>query len=93
MHGRELIHGEGVALGSLINAYLYQWGLAETKARLDRCRVRYRPDEIGCSVAEIRETMERINELNDKLGRGRNWFHLHRLDDQTFERMMAAIES
>ncbi|MBM4436382.1 MAG: iron-containing alcohol dehydrogenase [Actinobacteria bacterium] len=93
VHGRELLHAEAVALGTLMNAYLYAGGFDEAKALLDACRVRYRPPEIGCTEAEIRQVLQRFNELSDRLGRPRNWFHLHRLDDATFARMLAAINA
>lgn len=92
VHGRELMHSEAVALGSLINAYLYQWAFDETKSLLDACRVLYRTQEIGCTHDEVRQVLDRINELNDRLGLPENWFHRHQLDDTTFANMMEAIE-
>lgn len=92
VHGRELIHSEGVALGSLISAHVYAWDFEETKALLDACRVRYRPGEIGCTATEVHEVLERINEPTGE-ARPENWFHHRRLDDEAFARMMAAIES
>lgn len=93
VHGRELMHSESVALGSLINGYLYDWGFEETKALLDACQVRYRPRDISCTHAEVCEVLGRMNELNDMLGHAPNWFHHRELDDATFARMMAAIDA
>jgi glycerol-1-phosphate dehydrogenase [NAD(P)+] len=89
---RELIHAEGVSLGSLIGAYLYEADFAETKRLLDSCGVRYRPAEIGCTRAEVRATLERISEPVGPDG-PENWFHRRTLDDETFDAMMTAIES
>lgn len=91
--GRQLIHGEGVGLGAAINCYLYGSGFDETKALLDSCGVRYRPHDIGCTQDEVRTVLDRINELNDKLGHPKNWFHYHRLSDATFRRMMRAVDA
>ncbi|MGH2461384.1 MAG: iron-containing alcohol dehydrogenase, partial [Chloroflexota bacterium] len=93
IHRRELIHGEGVALGTLINALLYESGFDEAKALLDSCGVLYRPRDIGCTDAEVRQVLDRFNDLNDRLGRTRNWFHERELDDPTFTRMMAMINA
>ncbi len=89
---RELIHSEGVSLGSLIGAYLYESDFDETKALLDSCRVRYRPEEIGCTLAEVRETLDRINEPVGPVA-PENWFHRRSLNDKKFDAMMATIES
>ncbi len=92
VHGRELIHSEGVALGALISAYVYEQDFEETKALLDSCRVRYRPHEIGCTVDEMRATVDQINVVAGE-GWPENWFNHHSLDDAGFDRMLAAIES
>jgi glycerol dehydrogenase-like iron-containing ADH family enzyme len=91
--GRELLHSEGVALGSLMNCYLYQWGFEETKQLLDSCQVHYRLRDIGCTWSEVRTVLEKINDLNDRLGLPKNWFHHRQLDETTLNCMMAAIES
>lgn len=93
IHGRELIHSEAVSLGSLINAHVYEWGFDETKSLLDACRVRYRPSEIGCSWDEVKTVIDRINELNDRLGDARNWFHHRKLDGDSFDSMVAAVDA
>jgi glycerol dehydrogenase-like iron-containing ADH family enzyme len=92
VHGREVLHSEGVALGTLIRNYLYDWRFEEAKAQLESCRVAFRPREIGCTTAEVQQVLARINELNDRVGHPQNWFHHRRLDGATFERMMARIE-
>ncbi len=89
---RELLHAESVALGTLINNYLCDWRFDETKALLDTCHVRYRPKDIGTTRVEVREVLNRINELNDILGNSQNWFHHRKLDDETFNSMIDKIE-
>jgi len=92
VHQRELIHSEAVSLGALIGAYLYESDFDETKALLDSCRVRYRPAEIGCTLAEVRATLDRINEPVGPIA-PENWFHRRSLNDKQFDAMMATIES
>lgn len=90
--GRELLHSECVALGTLINNYLYDWRFDEVKGLLDACHVRYRPKDIGTTRTEVRQVIDRINDLNDILGNAKNWFHYRKLDDETFAHMMNRIE-
>ena len=92
VHQRELIHSEAVSLGALIGAYLYESDFDETKALLDSCRVRYRPAEIGCTLAEVRATLDRINEPVGPIA-PENWFHRRSLNDKQFDAMMATIKS
>ena len=93
VHRRLLLHGEAAALGSLINAHVYGWGFGMAKALLNRCRVRYRPSQIGCTVNQVWQVLERINELNDKLGHGQNWFHHCRLEAPEFAHLIDRIEA
>jgi len=93
VHGRELLHGEGVGLGSLINAFLYGWGFDKTKAMLEACHTRYRPTEIGCSYKEIRVTLDTLSAFADLVSHPENYFHHRSLDSKVFEQMMAAIEA
>ncbi len=93
VHGRELLHGEGVALGSLINGYLYGWGFEETKEMLNECRTRYRPAEIGCTREEVLETLNRLADFADLVNHPQNYFHYRCLDRKKFDRMMTAIEA
>ncbi len=92
VHGREVIHSQGVSLGSLINAYIYGSDFDLMKGYMDACHVRYRPADIACTRDEVRETLDRINEPVGAES-PENWFHKRTLDDATFERMMAAIEA
>ena len=91
-HKRELIHAEAVSLGSLIGAYVYESDFVETKALLDSCGVRYRPADIGCTQAEVRETLDRINEPGGLPGPD-NWFHHRQLNEKDFIVMMSKIDS
>ena len=93
VHGRELLHGEAVALGSLINGYLYGWGFDRTKAMLEECRTRFRPSEIGCTHQEVLETLNQLTAFADLVGHPRNYFHYRGLDRKTFDAMMSAIEA
>ncbi len=92
VNGREVIHSQGVGLGALVNAYIYESDFDVMKGYLEACRVRYRPADIGCTRDEVRETLDRINE---PVGADspENWFHKRTMDDAMFERMMAAIEA
>ncbi len=93
VHDRELLHGEAVALGTLINNYVYDWKFTETKQWLDDCRVRYTPADIGCSHEELRTALDRIPAWMEFRSKPwENWFHRHTLDDRYFNRMLAAIE-
>ena len=93
VHGRELLHGEAVALGSLINAWLYDWGFDRTKELLEACRTRFRPAEIGCTHQEVLEALHQVAAFADLVGHPRNYFHYRGLDRETFDAMMAAIEA
>jgi len=58
---RGLIHGEMTALGSVIVAWVTGQH-EEHMERLDRCRVRYRPSEIGLTRDEFRRCLEALPE-------------------------------
>jgi hypothetical protein len=42
---------------------------------------------------EVRQVLARINDLGNRLGQPKHWFHHRELDGRTFEEMMAGIES
>jgi hypothetical protein len=88
LQGRELIHSEGVALGTLISNHVYEHLFDECKSLLEACRVRYRPRDLGCTEEEVRYVVDRINE---RYGSGGNWFQHHQFDDDAFTRMMDRI--
>ena len=90
--GRELLHAEAVSLGTLINCYLYDGFFDEAKSMLDACHTRYRPGDIGCTVQEVRQVLDRITEAGEHMVFTRNWFHVNEMDDATFDAMMGAIE-
>ena len=92
MQGRELIHSEGVALGTLISTYIYESYFDESKSLLDACHVRYRPREIGCSLKELREVLGKINEFAGGLPT-ENWFAHRGMDDKMFHRMVELIDA
>ncbi len=90
---RAPLHGMGVALGSLISAYLYEHDFDVIKRMLDDCRVRYRPADIGVTHAEVRTSLDRLNELTHKPGMAESVLHHKQLDDALFNEMLAAIEA
>lgn len=72
---RSLVHGEMTALGSVVTA----WATGQCEEhleRLDRCRVRYRPTEIGLTKEEFRRSLEALpgdlaeRGMDSILGRG-----------------------
>jgi len=65
--GREPIHGELVALGILITSHLHQRNFKELKDALDKGKIMYRPDEIGISWSEIKQTLLTVEEYNRKV--------------------------
>jgi glycerol dehydrogenase-like iron-containing ADH family enzyme len=92
-HGRDLYHGEAVALGTLIGCHLYGWRFDKTKGDLTACGVRFRPREIGCTWDEVRATFARIPEHADHLGWPKNFFHHRSISDETFREMARRIDA
>lgn len=60
---------------------------------MNDCGVGFRHDEIGCTMDEVRQVLARINDLGNRLGQPKNWFHHRELDGRTLEEVMAGIES
>lgn len=56
---RRLVHGEMTALGSVIVAWATEQH-EEHLDRLDRCRVRYRPADMGMTLDELRRSLEML---------------------------------
>ncbi len=92
IHGRELIHAEAVALGTLLTCFVCEWGFDEAKQMLDACRTRYKPLEIRTTYDEARAAVEGAAS-GGPLGPGVNWFSEHDLDDDLWRRMMAAVDA
>ena len=93
LHGREILHGEGVALGTLIACYVYGWGFQEARSWLDACTTRYRPTEIGCSWEEVRQVLQEIPRASEQLLPNHNYFQRHPIGSPTFETLQAAIDT
>jgi len=92
VHGRELLHSEAVSLGTLINCFLYDGYFDEAKSMLEKCRTRYLPEDIGCTIDEVRHVLDRITEAGEHMIFSRNWFHVKKMDDARFEGVIGAIE-
>jgi glycerol-1-phosphate dehydrogenase [NAD(P)+] len=92
-HGRDLHHGEGVALGTLIGCYFYGWGFDEAKEHLGSCGTRFRPREIGCTWDEVLATFSRIPEHSDHLGWPETFFHHRSVSHEAFAGMARRIDA
>ena len=55
--------------------------------------MRYRPADIGVTHAEVRVSLDRLNELTHKPGMAESVLHHKQLDDALFDEMLAAIEA
>ena len=58
VNDRAWIHGELVALGAVIIAWNAEAAPERLTARLDECKVRYRPSEMGLSREELQKGLE-----------------------------------
>lgn len=93
LHRRELLHGEGVALGTLISCYVHGRGFEEAKALLDSCGTRYRPQDIGCSWNEVHQVLQALPHSSQELIPCHHYFQRHPIDASTLQALRAAIES
>ena len=93
MHGRDLRHGEAVALGALIGCHLYGWGFDEAKGHFEACGTRFRPRDIGCTWDEARATLGRVAEHADCLGWPKTFFHYGDITDSDFGAMARRIDA
>jgi len=91
VHGRDLHHGEAVALGALIGCHLYGWGFDEAKRNFQACGTRFRPRDIGCTWDEARATLGRVAEHADRLEWPKTFFHHRDLRDADFLAMAERI--
>ena len=92
-HGRDLFHGEAVALGTLMGCHLYDWGFDEAKTHFQACGTRFRPRDIGCTWNEVRAALARAVEHSDHLKWPSTYLHCRRLDDATFRPMGERIDA
>lgn len=92
-HGRDLHHGEAVALGALIGCHVYGSLFDEAKKHFEACGARFRPRDIGCTWDEARATLARIPENADVLGWPKTFFHHRGLTDDAFRAMAERIDA
>ncbi len=93
VHGKSLLHGEAVALGTLINNLLYGSRFDQARNMLRACHTRYRPDAIGCTWEQVHQTLQGVRENCDAIGWPETWFHYRDLDPDTFARIVNQIDS
>ena len=92
VHGPSLLHGELVALGTLINNLLCGARFEQARDMLIACGTRYRPSEIGCTWEQVLQVLKRAAENCDTLGWPATWLHHRELDRDTFEQIVLQIE-
>jgi len=92
-HGRDLVHGEAVALGVLVGCHLYGAYFDEAKKHLEHCGTRFRPRDIGCTWEEVRATLERIPESTDFLGWPKTFFDHRDLTDDDFRALVERVDA
>ena len=92
VHKKNLLHGELVALGTLITCLTYGSGFDRCRAMFDACGTRYLPSQIGCTWTEVRSTLAAIPENADDLGWFDTYFHHRGLDDALFQMFVDQIE-
>ena len=88
VHGRHMLHAEGVALGTLINNALCGHGFAEARKLLDACGGRYLPQQIGCNWDEIESTLAAIPDHCDHLQWGTCILHHMSADCRALRRLI-----
>lgn len=93
VHRRSLLHGEMVALGTLINNVLYGSRFNQCRDMLNACHTRYRPDAIGCTWEQIFQTLQSIRENCDAIGFAPTWLHHQEMDSDTFAKIVNQIDS
>ena len=62
--GQRLLHGEAVALGTVIAAHLQDGRTATLREALDRARVPWRPAELGLARADLEVTLTTLADYN-----------------------------
>jgi glycerol dehydrogenase-like iron-containing ADH family enzyme len=84
----EPLHGEGVALGTLMNCHLYGSRFDEARSRLDACGTRYIPSQIGCTWEEVRAGMD----LAEEMASSETILRHRKLDGASFRAMAERID-
>ena len=93
VHRKSLLHGEMVALGTMINNLLYGSCFDQARDMLRACGTRYRPDAIGCTWEQVHQTLQGVRENCDAIGWPETWFHYRDLDSDAFARIVNEIDS
>lgn len=93
VHGKNLLHAELVALGTLINNILYGSRFDQARNMLAACGTRFRPNQIGCTWEQIHQTLQGIRENCDAIGWPQTWLHHRELDPDLFARIVSQIDS
>jgi glycerol-1-phosphate dehydrogenase [NAD(P)+] len=92
-HQRSLLHGELVALGTLVNNVLHGSRFNQCRDMLSACHTRYRPDAIGCTWEQIYHTLQSIRENCDAIGQPPVWMHHCELTSDIFAKVVNQIDS
>jgi len=92
VHKRQLLHGEGVALGTLINCCLCGDGFDEAVTMLKACRTRYLPVQIGCTWEQVRAALDAIPAQSEHLKSSETVLHYRPIDDKRMAEMAELIE-
>ena len=93
VHLVNLLHGELVALGTLINNILCGSQFDQARDMLRACRTRYRPEAIGCTWDQVRQVLEHIPEHCDVIDWPKTWLHHGQVDDELFARIVSQVEA
>lgn len=92
VHGRQPLHGEIVALGTLITCHLCDMHFEKAVEMFKACGTRYKPRQIGCSWEEIHEAMDAVPEHVDYLGGLETILHKRSVDEKTMSEMAERID-
>ena len=92
VHKRNLLHGELVALGTLISGLTYGSEFDRCRAMFDACGTNYLPSQIGCTWSQVRSTIATIRENADDLGWFDTYFHHRSFDETLFQMFVDRIE-
>ena len=92
VNGRGWIHGEFVAFAAVVIAWYCEEGLETITGWLDRCKVRWRPKEIGVSREELRKALEYVPTYLSDATRGNDIHSILRSEPITGARFNALWE-
>lgn len=93
VHGQQPLHGELVALGTLITCHLCERHFEKAVEMLKACGTRYKPRQIGCTWEEVREALDAVPEHSDHMGNTETILHRRSVDARTMSEMAERIDS